>query len=160
MTTTLRLLAPSLAAALATACSSPPTDVVVPTAETVDATAPTASTTAPRRPRKPRSTDVPPPPSHTPTEEDRAKAQALFERGRALMNEGKYAEACEAFSESDAHDPGIGTEVNLGVCWRKLGDDARACEAFENARAKAVVKGQDERLRVIDDMLASVPCPP
>lgn len=159
MAATIRALTGLLSIALATACSSTPTDVVVPTAETVvDTTAPSASAAAPRRPRRPRNSNVPPPPSHTATDEDRAKAQELFEKGRALMAQGAYAEACEAFAESDAYDAGIGTEVNLGVCYRKLGDDPRACEAFAKARGKAIDKDQDERVQIIDDMRAAIPC--
>jgi tetratricopeptide (TPR) repeat protein len=74
------------------------------------------------------------------------------------MAKGDYAAACEAFRASDALDPAIGTEFNLGVCLRKLGKLDEACEAFEEAHAKAIVKGQDDRVKLLEEAMTSVPC--
>ena len=52
---------------------------------------------------------------------DPAEAQRLFEQGRALAKDGKYAEACELFGKSIAIQKTIGTELNLGECQEHLG---------------------------------------
>jgi hypothetical protein len=55
----------------------------------------------------------------------------LFEEGRALAKEGKYAEACARFEESLALDRAIGTRLNYADCHEKLGHLAQAHELFE-----------------------------
>jgi tetratricopeptide (TPR) repeat protein len=57
----------------------------------------------------------------------------LFEQGRALAKEGKYAEACETFKKSLALDPAIGTQLNYADCHEKLGQNAEAWRLFDAA---------------------------
>ncbi len=57
----------------------------------------------------------------------------LFEEGRALAKDGKYAEACEAFKQSFALDPAIGTQLNYADCHEKLGQYAEAWRRFDAA---------------------------
>ncbi|GEM_PF-2264292 len=53
--------------------------------------------------------------------EDLEKAQELFEQGRALVGENKYKEACPLFEQALGLGAGIGTELNLALCWAKIG---------------------------------------
>jgi hypothetical protein len=57
----------------------------------------------------------------------------LFEEGRALAKEGKYAEACDRFANSLKLDPAIGTQLNYADCHEKLGRNADAWRLFDAA---------------------------
>ncbi|HTR50663.1 MAG TPA: hypothetical protein VMJ10_08145 [Kofleriaceae bacterium] len=66
---------------------------------------------------------------------DDAKQQAaqLFEEGRQLDKDGKYAEACDKLAQSFALDAAPGTELNLGDCHEHLGHLAEAWHRFDHA---------------------------
>lgn len=49
-----------------------------------------------------------------------APAEAAFETGMTLMDQGDYAGACVAFELSQRLDPQYGTELNLAVCYVRL----------------------------------------
>jgi len=73
---------------------------------------------------------VPSLPAHAagkPTPEQR-EARALFDQGLALSDEGRWAEALEAFRKSDALVPSISVRFNIAASQRALGKyvDARA----------------------------------
>jgi tetratricopeptide (TPR) repeat protein len=68
---------------------------------------------------------------------DAADADALFEQGRALITEGRVAEACAKFEASLALDPVLGTRLNLGLCWEQLGRVLDAIGALEQVVADA-----------------------
>ncbi len=57
---------------------------------------------------------------------DKALAESLFESGRQLMDEGKFAEACDKFQSSNDEDPSPGALINLAGCQEKLGKTASA----------------------------------
>lgn len=59
-----------------------------------------------------------------------AAATLQFDKGRALMKEKKYAEACAAFEQSQKLDPQIGTLYNLATCYGQLGKIASAWNAY------------------------------
>lgn len=69
-----------------------------------------------------------------------AAAQALFDEARALMSQGKFADACPKFAESERLDPGAGTLLNLANCYEKNGQSASAWVTFKDAAAAADVK--------------------
>src|SRR5882672_5439773 len=57
----------------------------------------------------------------------------LFDEGRELAKQGKYAEACDKFTQSYALDPAVGTELNLADCHEHLGHVAKAWHMFDDA---------------------------
>lgn len=77
--------------------------------------------------------------------QDAAMAQALFEEGRALMQQQKYDLACAKFAESQRLGPASGTLLNLGECNAKQGKTASAWAAFKEAIAAAQSAGQKDR---------------
>lgn len=59
-----------------------------------------------------------------------AAATSQFDRGRALMKDKKYAEACAAFEHSQKLDPQWGTLYNLAGCYARIGKLASAWAAY------------------------------
>src|SRR5687767_15052938 len=60
---------------------------------------------------------------------DTVAADAAFQEGRALMASGDLAAACARFEDSRRHEPAVGTELNLGECYERLGRLASAQRA-------------------------------
>lgn len=61
--------------------------------------------------------------AHATPKED---ADKLWQEGRLLMDQNKYAEACDKFRASIDLVPDFSTQLNLGVCLDKLGRHADA----------------------------------
>jgi hypothetical protein len=81
-----------------------------------------------------------------------------FERGRKLMRDGKIAEACAAFAESQRLDPQYGTEFNLGQCYQKLGRLSAALEAYQDvARRDPNTQRRDTAAQLAADLEPRVP---
>jgi len=76
---------------------------------------------------------------------DTAAAQALFDQGKKLMKEKKYAEACPKFEESQRLDPGLGTQQNIAFCYESLGKTATAWSLYLDLASQAKAAGQAER---------------
>jgi hypothetical protein len=79
------------------------------------------------------------------TAADSAAAQALFEQGKSLMQEGRAAEACPKFEESQRLDPGGGTLINLARCYEVVGRVASAWNVYLEAAAAAQASGNRAR---------------
>lgn len=88
------------------------------------------------------------------------RADQLFRKGKKLLAEKRYAEACNAFEESDKLDPGIGAKLNVAKCYQDWGKLATAWRWYRDAEAMAT-STRDERARkihaLIEELDASVP---
>lgn len=78
-------------------------------------------------------------------ERDPAAAQALFDQARDLTRQGKFAEACPKFQESNRLDPGIGTQFNLADCYEQSGRVASAWATFLDVASQARATNQLDR---------------
>lgn len=76
---------------------------------------------------------------------DAATAQALFDQGKKLMGEKKYAEACPKFEESQKLDPGLGTQTNLAICYESMGRTASAWSLYLDVAGQAKATNQTDR---------------
>lgn len=76
---------------------------------------------------------------------DPAAAQALFDQARELSRQGRYAEACPKFLESNRLDPGIGTQFHLAECYQQSGQIATAWATFLDVASIARSAGQLDR---------------
>jgi hypothetical protein len=72
-------------------------------------------------------------------------AELLFEQGRALMADGRYAEACPKLEKSQERDPGIGTEFNLARCYELQGRLASALAMYRRVADESRAAGQADR---------------
>lgn len=72
-------------------------------------------------------------------------AEALFQQGRALLADGKTAEACDRFAQSQRIEPKLGTLLNLAACHEAQGLVATAWAEFTSAATLARRDGQEER---------------
>jgi hypothetical protein len=77
---------------------------------------------------------------------DRALAETLYLDGRRLIAEGKNAEACTKFAESQRLDPATGTLLNLASCREAEGRLATAWKLFADAEASARKDGREDRV--------------
>jgi len=90
------------------------------------------------------------------TTADVATAQALFDEGRKLMNEGRYSEACPKLDESQRIDPGWGTLINLADCHEHIGRTASAWSEFLQVAAGSRQAGQSERAQAAKGRAAAL----
>lgn len=65
---------------------------------------------------------------------DAAAAQVLFDQAKALMEAGKFSEACPKLAQSQKLDPGGGTLVHLGSCYEQEGKLASAWGVLREAQ--------------------------
>lgn len=76
---------------------------------------------------------------------DAAVAQSLFDEGRKLLVEKKFAEACPRLERSYKLDPAPGTLLNLAVCHEAVGKVASAWNEFRDSIAIARREQRDDR---------------
>jgi hypothetical protein len=82
--------------------------------------------------------------------QDKAGAEVLFEEGKALMKDKKYALACPKFLESNRLDTGLGTILWLADCYDKNGQSASAWGEFREA-VDIAARNHDAREKVARD---------
>ena len=76
--------------------------------------------------------------------QETSRAQALFDDGRRLMNEGRFPEACPKLAASQKLDPGAGTLMNLATCYEKNSQLASAWATFKEAAAASRSSGHPD----------------
>jgi hypothetical protein len=77
--------------------------------------------------------------------QDTTRADETFHAGRELMKDGKLAEACPKFEESQKADPASGTLLALAYCQELSGLLASAHANYLAATNLAAKEGQSER---------------
>ncbi len=90
------------------------------------------------------------------------RARLLFEQGRKLAQQGRYAEACPKLVQSFQLEIATGTEFNLADCLEHIGERERARTLFIDVVQKSLDAGQKERAAAAHDRaarLASAPAP-
>jgi hypothetical protein len=89
--------------------------------------------------------------------DDKAAAQVLFDQGRKLMDEHKYAEACPKLESSERLDPGAGTLLNLAACYEKNGQSASAWVTYTDAATASQDRHPDWAARATERAKALYP---
>jgi hypothetical protein len=84
-----------------------------------------------------------------------AKADALFDKGKRLLAEKRYGDACRTLEEVDKLDPGIGVKLNIAKCYEEWGRLATAYSWYKQALATAMAK-KDVRLSQIKERAAAL----
>lgn len=94
--------------------------------------------------------------AHAQSTNDEMLAQSLFDEGRALMDAGRYAEACPKLAESQRLDPGAGTLLNLAICHESEGRLATAYTELNASLSLATKDGRRDRESIARKHLAVV----
>lgn len=79
---------------------------------------------------------------------DKATAEALFQQGKALMEQQQYQQACDKFRASQELDAGVGTLLHLADCYEKEGRTASAWATFHEASSVAASRGDTNRQNI------------
>ena len=86
---------------------------------------------------------------------DAAAAEALFRRGRELMDKGEVSAACEKFEASLALDVSAGTLVNLANCHDKAGLIAHAWAEYKQSQGLISDLPAGDRKRQLSELAAA-----
>jgi hypothetical protein len=74
--------------------------------------------------------------------QNKAAGEAAFQKAKKLQADGKMAEACDAFEQSQKLDAQLGTQYNLARCWENLGKLASAWGEYTELAAKDTNPGR------------------
>jgi hypothetical protein len=83
-------------------------------------------------------------------------AESLFQEAKALIDQGKFAEACPKLVESARLAPAVGVLLNLGGCWEKVGRTASAWAVLNEAADRARAAGDASREKLARDRAAAL----
>lgn len=90
-----------------------------------------------------------------PSMADKSESHALFERAMVEYKKSAYKDALKLFLASQDLDPGVGTLLYIGECYKQLGKPASAWGAFKEAASLAQKLG-DKRGDVAKEKAAEV----
>jgi len=93
---------------------------------------------------------------HARAQNDKAAAEALFDDAKKLMEAKRYPEACKKFADSQKLDPGVGTLLNLGRCYKENGQTASAWSTYREAASQARAEQQSDREDLARDEAAQL----
>ncbi len=82
---------------------------------------------------------------------DPATAQALFDQGRKLMGQERWAEACPKLEESQRLDPAGGTLLHLALCREHEGRIATAWALYQDALSQAKRDARKDRAKIAQE---------
>jgi hypothetical protein len=85
-----------------------------------------------------------------------AEAEVLFTQGRELLEQERYAEACDKFEASRKIEASSGTVLNLAVCQQRLGRTASAWISYREAAALARRDDQADREQLAREQIAAL----
>jgi len=91
-----------------------------------------------------------------PTPEQRVVAETLFQEGRRLMADERWAEACRKLEESYRIEPLAGVLLNLAVCHENEGRTATAWSEFKQSLALSKIDRRDDRRALAEKHLAAL----
>jgi hypothetical protein len=84
-------------------------------------------------------------------------ALALFEQGRALAGQGKWAEACPIYAEAHRlQKDAVGITLNLADCYAKIGKTASAWSTYREGEFLAKKNGDNERSQFAHEQAAVI----
>ena len=90
------------------------------------------------------------------SEEDLVAARDLFQAGIALLDRGRYAEACAKFEASLQRVAGLGTRGKLAECYEKAGRIASAWRQYREIQDVANLSGDSLREQVAGERAAKL----
>lgn len=85
-----------------------------------------------------------------------ALAQSLFDAGRSLMDERKYAEACAKFEESNRLDESAGTVLNIGKCLELQGKTASAWAMYKRTVVLGNATNKPRQVALAEQYLTAI----
>src|SRR5262245_17139830 len=88
-------------------------------------------------------------------QDDKAASVLAYDEAERLMGEGKLADACLKYAESQRLDAQLGTLLHLADCLEKNGQTASAWASFREA-AELAEKRNDPRQAAADERIASL----
>ena len=94
--------------------------------------------------------------SAEPSDQDKAVAQALFDKARTLAEANKFEDACPLFEESERLDPGDGTKLNLALCYEGEKRYAKAYLLLNDSLSAAIRDGRTDRRAIAEEHLATI----
>jgi hypothetical protein len=100
------------------------------------------------------ATDPPNGPSTTAAQAP--SGEQLFREGRALLVEGRFAEACAKLEQSQRVEPRGGTLLNVAACHERLGKLATAWQEFHDAATWARAEGHDDRAALAEQRIEAI----
>ncbi len=86
----------------------------------------------------------------------RAAAEAMFQQATQLMDQRRFAEACEKFAASEELEPALGTMLYLADCYDQAGRSASAWALFREVEQRARRADQADRVRIAAERAAAL----